>query len=66
MTRYLLQLLVPLLVFALVVFLGRNLRRSSEGTSETERDRTVVLLIFLCGAALALVLGFLFYQYLET
>ena len=66
MSRYLLQYVVPLLVLVLVVYLGRQLSRGREETSETEHDRSVVLLIFIFGAAVALGLGYLFYQYLET
>ncbi|MEM1435172.1 MAG: hypothetical protein AAGG11_14020 [Pseudomonadota bacterium] len=65
MSRYLFQYLLPLALLALVVFLGRNVRKSA-AASETEHDRSMFLLIFMIGAAVALVLGILFYQYLET
>ncbi|MEM6707287.1 MAG: hypothetical protein AAF648_00730 [Pseudomonadota bacterium] len=65
MTRYFLQYGVPLLIFALVVVLGSRLRSRGD-VSEGERDRTVFLLLFIGGALVATVLGFLFYQYLET
>lgn len=65
MTRYLLQYLMPLAMLALVIYLGTNLRRDHD-TSEGARDRNLFLLIFIVGAVVAMVLGYLVYQYLET
>lgn len=63
--RYLIQYLLPALVLLSVVYLVTRGRYTTGDPSEGNRDQRMFLIIFCIGAALAALLGYLFYQYMS-
>ena len=64
--RYFVQYLLPVLVVIAVVYLGTRGRYSTSQESTGNADQRTFLIIFAVGAAVATLLGFLFYQYMES
>lgn len=64
--RYLVQYLLPVLLIAAVVYLGTRGRYSTTERSAGDADQRTFLIILGIGAAVAALLGFLFYQYMES
>ena len=64
--RYFVQYLLPILVVIAAVYLGTRGRYSTSGQSSGNSDRRTFLIIFAIGSAVAALLGFLFYQYMES
>ncbi|MFK7914349.1 MAG: hypothetical protein AB8B93_10580 [Pseudomonadales bacterium] len=64
--RYFVQYLLPILVVVAAVYLGTRGRYSTPKGGEGQADRRTFLIIFAIGAAVATLLGFLFYQYMES
>lgn len=64
--RYLVQYLLPIALILALVYLGTRGRYSAAQRSDSSADTRTFLIILAIGAAVATLLGYLFYQYMES